>query len=64
MVSLTQHFREMARNNAWANHRLHAVCGLLDDVELKAGRSGFFSSIHRTLNHILVVDWYYLDALG
>ena len=63
MVSLAQYFLEMARNNAWANHRLHAVCALLDDAELKASRSGFFGSIHGTLNHILVVDWYYLDAL-
>jgi len=63
MISLAQHFLEMARNNAWANHRLHAACALLDDAGLKAGRSGFFGSIHRTLNHILIVDWYYLDAL-
>jgi uncharacterized damage-inducible protein DinB len=53
----------MARNNAWANHRLYAACALLDDGELKADRTGFFGSIHRTLNHILIVDWYYLDAL-
>ena len=63
MVSLAQHFLEMARNNAWANHRLHAACALLDDGELHAERSGFFGSIHRTLNHILIVDWYYVDAL-
>jgi uncharacterized damage-inducible protein DinB len=63
MASLAQHFLEMARNNAWANHRLHAACALLNDAELKAARSGFFGSIHRTLNHILIVDWYYLDAL-
>ena len=63
MASLAQHFLEMARNNAWANHRLHAACALLNDAELKAGRSGFFGSIHRTLNHILIVDWYYIDAL-
>jgi uncharacterized damage-inducible protein DinB len=63
MVSLAQYLLEMARNNAWANHRLHAACASLDETELKAGRSGFFGSIHRTLNHILIVDWYYLDAL-
>jgi uncharacterized damage-inducible protein DinB len=63
MAPLAQHFLEMARNNAWANHRLHAACALLNDVELKADRSAFFGSIHRTLNHILIVDWYYLDAL-
>jgi len=63
MVSLAQHFLAMAGNNAWANHRIHRACALLDDADLKAGRSGFFGSIHRTLNHILIVDWYYLDAL-
>ena len=36
MASLAQHFLEMARNNAWANHRLHAACALLNDAELKA----------------------------
>jgi uncharacterized damage-inducible protein DinB len=63
MVSLAQHFLEMARNNSWANHRLHAACASLDDGELKAPRASFFGSIHRTLSHILIVDWYYLDAL-
>jgi len=33
----------------------------VDDYE--AERISFFPSIPRTLNHILVVDWYYLDAL-
>lgn len=63
MTSLAQHFLEMARNNAWANHRLHAACALLNDDELTADRSGFFGSILRTLSHILIVDWYYVDAL-
>jgi uncharacterized damage-inducible protein DinB len=61
--SLSLHFLEMARNNAWANHRLYAACARLDEDELKAARTGFFPSIHGTLSHILVVDWYYLDAL-
>jgi uncharacterized damage-inducible protein DinB len=60
---LSLHLLEMARNNAWANHRLHAACAGLTDAELKAERTGFFGSIHRTLNHILIVDWYYVDAL-
>jgi uncharacterized damage-inducible protein DinB len=55
--------RAMARNNATSNHRLHAACARLDDEAFRAPRTSFFPSIHQTLNHILTVDWYYLDAL-
>jgi uncharacterized damage-inducible protein DinB len=53
----------MAYNNAWANHRLLAACAPLSQAELEAPRTGFFPSILATLNHILVVDWFYVDAL-
>ena len=53
----------MARNSAWSNHRLYRACGGLSASELGAPRTGFFPSIRLTLNHILIVDWYYLDAL-
>lgn len=59
----TEYFRAMARNNAWANHRLLAACNGLSQAEFEAGRSGFFPSIRHTLNHTLTVDWYYVDAL-
>jgi len=62
-VTLSQHFRAMARNNAWANHRLLEACAGLGEDDLRARRTSFFPSIHLTLNHILLVDWYYLDAL-
>ena len=60
---LVAHYRSMARNNAWSNHRLFAACARLPDAEYRAERTSFFPSIHLTLNHILIVDWYYLDAL-
>jgi uncharacterized damage-inducible protein DinB len=41
---------------------LHA-CAQLSDEAYRARRTSFFPSIELTLNHILVVDWYYLDAL-
>ena len=63
MTVLVDHLRDMAGNNAWANHRLHTACERLTAEELSAPRTGFFGSILATLNHILVVDWYYLDAL-
>jgi uncharacterized damage-inducible protein DinB len=53
----------MAYNNAWANHRLLTACIPLSQAELEAPRSGFFPSILATLNHILVIDWFYVDAL-
>lgn len=57
------YFRSMARNNAWANHRLLRACAPLSPEELAAPRTGFFPSLRGTLNHILVVDWFYVDAL-
>ena len=56
-------FRAMAYNNAWANHRLLSACAGLDGQAFHAPRTGFFPSLARTLNHILVVDWLYVDAL-
>jgi uncharacterized damage-inducible protein DinB len=55
--------RRFARNNAWSNHRLLKACGRLSDADYKARRTSFFPSIHLTLNHILLVDWYYYDAV-
>ena len=63
MTALTEHFVAMARNNAWANHRLLTACEALTAEEFAAPRTSFFPSLRATFNHILVVDWYYLDAL-
>jgi uncharacterized damage-inducible protein DinB len=62
-TQLTDHFRAMARNNAWANARLLAACGELTPAEFIARRVSFFPSLCETLNHILVVDRYYLMDL-
>ena len=62
-MDLVSHFRKMARNNAWSNHRLYAACARLGDGEFKATRTSFFPSLHDTLNHILAIDHYYIDAL-
>jgi uncharacterized damage-inducible protein DinB len=57
------HFVAMARNNAWANHRLLKACEALTPEEFAAPRTSFFPSLRKTLNHILDVDLYYIDAL-
>lgn len=59
----TRVFRKLARNNRLANVRLHAACLRLSEAELVAPRTSFFPTIRATLNHILIVDRFYIDAL-
>jgi uncharacterized damage-inducible protein DinB len=63
MSGLAHHFATMAYNNAWANHRLLTACAKLPQDDFAARRTSFFPSLKATLNHILTVDWYYVDAL-
>lgn len=62
-ASLTAHYSAMARNNAWSNARLFGACLTLDDAAFAAPRTSFFPSLRQTLNHVLLVDRYYLDAM-
>lgn len=63
MNDLSRYFHAQACNNAWCNLRLLRACAALDDTEFGAPRTGFFPSIKDTLNHIVTVDWLYVDAL-
>ena len=56
-------YRAMAYNNGWANHRLLAACARLSQADFVATRTGFFPSLRATLNHILIVDRFYVDAM-
>lgn len=58
-----RYFVAQARNNAWANHRLLKACAQLTQEEFEATRTSFFPSIKATLNHILVIDRFYVDAM-
>src|ERR1700733_2222381 len=62
-AGLVQTHRAFAYNNAWANHRLLGACSELTQGEFEAERAGFFPSLQGTLNHIHVVDLFYVDAL-
>lgn len=55
--------RKLAQNNRLANLRLGKACLKLSPEAFRTERVSFFPSLHRTLNHILVVDWFYVDAL-
>ncbi|ARO31618.1 DinB family DNA damage-inducible protein [Rhizobium sp. NXC14] len=56
-------FRKFAYNNAFANHRLLHACAALKAGEFEAPRTSFFPSIKETLNHIITVDWFYVDGM-
>jgi uncharacterized damage-inducible protein DinB len=62
-AGLVQTYRAFAYNNAWANHRLLNACANLSQTEFEAARTGFFPSLKLTLNHIYVIDFFYVDAL-
>ena len=60
---MNEYFRVQAHNNAWSNLRLGKACLSLKADEVSQKRTGFFPSLIATLNHILIVDWYYVSAL-
>ena len=62
-AGLVQTYRAFAHNNAWANHRLLTSCASLGQEEFEAERTSFFPSLQLTLNHIYVIDLFYVDAL-
>lgn len=55
-------YRQLAHNNHLANRRLHTAIAALRPGEWLAVRSSFFPSLCATMNHIHVVDLFYLDA--
>ena len=59
MTAITN-FQLLANFNTWANTKIFSACKELDDTEYKKDRKAFFSSIHGTLNHLLVVDRAYI----
>jgi uncharacterized damage-inducible protein DinB len=63
MSRLGHHLATMAYNNAWSNHRLLGAVTRLTQADFEAERTSFFPSIKATLNHILTVDWYYVDTI-
>lgn len=60
---MIDHYRRQAYCNLWSNHRLLNACSGLTQNEFMAERTSFFPSIWQTLNHIHIVDAFYIDAL-
>lgn len=51
-----QHFSTLARYHRWAYGRLYERVDELDDADYFADKGLFFSSVHGSLNHLLLVD--------
>ena len=62
MTTITN-FQLLSNYNTWANRKIFFSCKKLDDTEYKKDRRAFFSSIHGTLNHSLVVDRAYISRI-
>ena len=62
-LGLCDYLIVQARNNLWSNHRLHSACLRLPAPEYYANRPSYFGSIHIHLDHIVFVDWLYLERL-
>lgn len=53
---MADHFRLMARYNAWMNEKAYEAAGRLDPADIARDRRAFFGSILGTLNHLMVAD--------
>ena len=62
MTKITN-FQLLANFNTWANKKIITSCKKLTETEYKKDRRAFFSSIHGTLNHLLVVDRAYISRI-
>ena len=61
--AMKAHLQRMAAYNRWANARLYEAAGKLSPEAFAAPRTGFFPSLLKTLNHILVGDQVWMGRL-
>src|SRR5665647_1346026 len=59
----TDQFRQLAAYNRWANARLYAAALDLSNQAYRLHIGVFFSSLHGTLNHLLLTDRLWLKRL-
>lgn len=56
MSEAVEYARQLADYNAGANRRVYDACSKLSAEARKRDRGAFFTSIHGTLNHIMIGD--------
>ncbi len=60
---MKNHFETLAHYNRWANRRFYGTVANLGAAEIAAPRIGFFPSLLKTLNHLVVTDRVWLSRL-
>lgn len=60
---MLDYFAALARYNNWANQRLYGAVAELGEADIAAPRTGFFPSLLKTLNHLVVTDRIWLGRL-
>ncbi|PJZ71525.1 damage-inducible protein DinB [Leptospira perolatii] len=60
MIDL-EYCKAMASYNRWQNESLLANCSKLEEEELRRDRGLFFKSIFGTWNHLLFIDYVWMD---
>src|SRR3954451_23939324 len=59
----TDHVRQFAAYNHWANRRLYAAALAMPDEAYRRPTGVFLGSLHGTLNHLLLTDRVWLKRL-
>ena len=62
-MTTTEHFRQLAAYNRWANARLYSAALDLSEQAYRLHIGVFFGSLHGTLNHLLLTDRLWLKRL-
>jgi uncharacterized damage-inducible protein DinB len=62
-MNLRRHCELMTRYQRWATEKLYAHVEQLDDAAYRRNVGLFFESVHRTLNHLLLVDHLWLGRM-
>ena len=62
-MPMSEHFRELADYNCWANRRLYADAASLSPADWQRHVGIFFGSLHGTLNHLLLADRIWMRRL-
>ena len=63
-MSISNHFRRMARYNQWMNGKIYAAALQMGEPALRENRGAFFGSVFGTLNHIMVADTIWLKRFA
>lgn len=57
---MIEQYTLLAKYNQWMNEKLHVTCLEMGQERVELDQQGFFGSILRTLNHLLIADTFWL----